>query len=225
MSRFLNLPQRSEVPDELLEQFFGTKSNAAKMEAAAAQSRNEQEKEEKEQKQSALPPASSSSASTSPNQRQKISFQPSSASFVPSAASSGGGVLSKGTGPLGPLLGFGQLGLGLGLLCLDALTNPLSQSWFAVSASLCAILCALLSFISARFFARFCLPPTGLSFHPHINYSRWPDRTSLWLLLPFCAFTAILWACLCAECAHQLVMIQRDDEGSGTYCMQIKFNK
>jgi hypothetical protein len=152
MSRFLNLPQRSEVPDELLEQFFGTKSNAAKMEAAAAQSRNEQEKEEKEQKQSALPPASSSSASTSPNQRQKISFQPSSASFVPSAASSGGGVLSKGTGPLGPLLGFGQLGLGLGLLCLDALTNPLSQSWFAVSASLCAILCALLSFISARFF-------------------------------------------------------------------------
>jgi hypothetical protein len=35
-------------------------------------------------------------------------------------------------------------------------------------------------------------------------FSRWPDRASLWLLLPGCLFSALLWAGLCAESAYGL---------------------
>lgn len=47
-----------------------------------------------------------------------------------------------------------------------------------------------------------------------LNFSRWPDHSSLWLLLPCCLCSALLWACLCAEAAHSLVV------QSGAKCVE-----
>ena len=132
MSRFLNLPQRSEVPEDMAEQFFGRRD---------------------EEKAVVVTAETPKRAEAVPSDAQRTH----SVSARPSTAPSSGRFLAKGSGPLGGL-GIGQLALGLALLLVDALSNPLSQCSFCVSASLFAVLCAVFSFVTARFSTLLAFP-------------------------------------------------------------------
>jgi hypothetical protein len=160
MNRFFNLPHRGEIPPEMADQFFGSSTSgrrsSTKMEQKSKRTPNSSRHsiiEVMEGSGAALFPGPSVEAEH--HQQQEPEAEMAAGGGVAPRPSSGGlssaSQLAKGSGPLG-WLGLAQLCLGIGLLCVDALSNPLSQCRLCVSASLCAILCALFSCLSASRF-------------------------------------------------------------------------
>lgn len=74
------------------------------------------------------------------------------------------------------LIGFGHLFFGTTLLIYDVSTNHITDSTFAVSSSLCFIICAILLFISAR--------KMGL------------DRAAHYLIIIFSVLSGLVGLCL-----------------------------